>query len=255
MPKRSISPAAFDAILSELGDDPSIIHSKRNQHSNANQDKSTMNRHPYETDAMRLPNQFPHQDAQNSSDPLGTATEAYLQRLADKLSSNEKRIWLGLMVCLCANAALNTYLIYEWRADVDLKLHAPQRIDSEVQELKEILLRLQADVEDGHGVLFDFIDNETLHHAKRVHSTVPLRSSQQPTKPSLTELTLKRWRYLGMSESGSGIKGFFDTGSSVQTLALNSTAMGDWMLTSITRESAGLSTTKGKSISLYVSKE
>ena len=52
MPKRSISPESFDAILSELGDDPAIGHPKRSTSSLP--ESPTMNRHSYEADAHRL---------------------------------------------------------------------------------------------------------------------------------------------------------------------------------------------------------
>ena len=45
MPKRSISPESFDAILSELGDDPAIGHPKRSTSSLP--ESPTMNQHPF----------------------------------------------------------------------------------------------------------------------------------------------------------------------------------------------------------------
>jgi hypothetical protein len=52
VPKRSITPASFDAILGELGDDPAIGHPSRSTPSSP--ENQTMNRHSYEADAHRL---------------------------------------------------------------------------------------------------------------------------------------------------------------------------------------------------------
>lgn len=252
MPKRSISPDAFDAILSELGDDPTIIRPKR-QESATTQNHSAMNRHPYDTDAMRLPNQFPHADSHPNTDPLGAASNAYLHRFTDTLSLHERRIWLGLALCLTISTALNTYLIYEWRADADLKTHTLLQTDPDIPELKAILLQLQSDIADDHDALLDLMENTAQHNKSKAQSTALTQHPLQ-SKHSLAELSLKRWRYLGMSESESGITGFFDTDSGMQTLALHSTVMNDWKLSSITREAAGLSSLSGKSVLLHVSK-
>lgn len=252
MPKRSISPDAFDAILSELGDDPTIIRPKRQQ-STATQDSPAMNRHPYDPDAMRLPNQFPRADSHNNTDPLGAASNAYLHRFTDKLSLHERQIWFGLAFYLTISTAFNTYLIYEWHADTDLKTHAALQTDPDIPELKEILLQLQSEIADDHDALLELIENAAQHNKSKAHSTALTQHPLQ-SKQSLAELSLKRWRYLGMSESESGINGFFDTDSGLQTLSLHSTVLNDWKISSITREAAGLSSLSGKSILLHVSK-
>ena len=79
-------------------------------------------------------------------------------------------------------------------------------------------------------------------------------SSPAP-KISPAEQTLKRWRYLGMSNSNAGISGLFDTGEGMQHIALNSAAVEGWRLSSITRELATLTSNDGKTIAVSVSKE
>jgi hypothetical protein len=72
---------------------------------------------------------------------------------------------------------------------------------------------------------------------------------------SPAEQSLKRWRYLGMSNSSSGISGLFHTGEGMQHIALNSAAVEGWRLSSVTRELAMLTSNDGKSVAISVSKE
>jgi hypothetical protein len=78
VPKRSISPASFDAILSELGDDPAIGHPSRNTTSIP--ESQTMNRHSYEADAHRLSEQFP-QHKNRKDDPMAGISSPLIQKL------------------------------------------------------------------------------------------------------------------------------------------------------------------------------
>ena len=83
------------------------------------------------------------------------------------------------------------------------------------------------------------------------------RSAPGPQAPKMSpaEQSLKRWRYLGMSNSSSGISGLFDTGKGIQHIVLNGRVLEGWRLSSVTRELAMLSSNDGKTVAISVSKE
>lgn len=251
VPKRTISPESFDAILSELGDDPAISKLNHRQN-NPEQDKPTMNRREYEADAMRLPHQFPQAEAHKANTP-SPASGAFFSKAAHQVRSHEKKIWLGLALCLTASAAFNSYMIFEWRSDLDHRITSPGQGSQAIGELNEELLHLRSDIEDDHSMLLELIEHLTTQNQSK--AKVSSKETTQIPKTNPSEQALKRWRYLGMSESGTSIKGFFDSGSGMQTLLLHGIAIGDWKLTSVSRESASFSSSSGKSISLQVNAE
>ena len=254
MPKRSISPNSFDAILSELGNDPAIGHSTERPSPSIPESRA-MNRHSYEADANRLSEQFPRHKGQQT-DPMQGATSPLMQKLQHSALLQRKPVWLAIALCILIASLTNTYFLFE--------LHASQRIQPgvvdenghSVHEVKELVVKLTQDLEDNHDALLSILESVEII-AMQNNKVMRARATQGSNAPqnSPDEQALKRWRYLGMSDSTLGLTGFFDTGERMQHLALNSLAVGGWRLSSITRELASFTSSSGKTRSISISKE
>jgi hypothetical protein len=253
VPKRSISSDSFNAILSELGDDPAIGHPSRISPSIP--ENQTMNRHSYEADANRLAEQLP-QHKNRKDDPMQGISSPLIQKLQDATFLQGKHLWLAIVICMAAATALNSYWLLELRSVHSMQPLAAHEAGQSVNEVKALVLSLKDQLEDSHELLVSELESLAsivLQNTgvKRVRNTP---NSPAP-KISSSEQFLKRWRYLGMSDSSSGISGLFHTGEGIQHIALNSPALEGWRLSSVTREVAMLTSHDGKSVAISVSKE
>jgi hypothetical protein len=253
VPKRSISSDSFNAILSELGDDPAIGHPSRNTSSMP--ESQTMNRHSYEADAHRLSEQFPQQK-NRKDDSMQGMSSPLIQKLQQGMLFQEKLLWLAMAVCMAAATVLNSYWLFELRASQSMQPVTAGESGQTVDQVKTLVLRLKEQLEDSHEVLLselESLESMVLQNANATRA----RNAQntQAPKISAAEHTLKRWRYLGMSNSSSGISGLFHTGEGIQHITLNSRALEGWHLSSVTRELAMLTSNDGKTVAISVSKE
>ncbi len=254
VPKRSISPESFDAILSELGDDPAIGHSSLRRNTSIPENK-TMNRHSYEADAHRLSEQFPsHKN--RKEDPIQAASNTLTKNLQFSTLLQAWSIWLAMVVCMAAATLLNSYWLFDLRTSQSLQPSAANEEGQSVDQVKALVLSLKDQLEDNHELLLSELESLEIMVLQNANATRArnVHSSQAP-KISPAEQSLKRWRYLGMSNSSSGISGLFHTGEGMQHIALNSPAVEGWRLSSVTRELAMLTSNDGKSVAISVSKE
>ena len=253
MPKRSISPASFNAILSELGDDPAIGHPARSTPSIP--ESQTMNRHSYEADAHRLSEQF-LQDKNRKDDPMPGVSRPLIQKLQHGTLLQEKPLWLAVVICMVAATLLNSYWLFELRASQNMQPVTAGESGQTVDQVMTLVLSLKEQLEDSHEVLLSELESLESMVLQNTNATRS-RNAQSPQAPKISpaEHTLKRWRYLGMSNSSSGISGLFHTGDGVQHITLNSPAVEGWRLSSVTRELATLTSNDGKTITISVSKE
>jgi hypothetical protein len=253
VPKRSISPASFDAILSELGDDPAIGHPSRNAPSIP--ENQTMNRHSYEADAHRLSERFPQQK-NRKDDPMQAISSPLIQKLQHGTLLQEKPLWLAMVLCIVAATLLNSYWLFELRTSQSLQPVAADEAGQTVDQIKALVLNLKDQLEDSHEVLLSELESLESIVLQNTNAT-RTRNAHSPQAPKISpaEQALKRWRYLGMSNSSSGISGLFHTGDSVLHIALHGTAVEGWHLSSATRELAMLTSNDGKSVAISVSKE
>ena len=254
VPKRSISPESFDAILSELGDDPAIGHPTLRSKTSI-PEKKTMNRHSYEADAHRLSEQFPsHQNRKEGS--IQGASSPLTKNLQFSSLLQAWPIWLAMVVCMVAATLLNSYWLFDLRTSLRLQPPAADEAGQSVDQIKALVLSLKDQLEDNQALLLselESLESVVLQNANptRARNT---HGSQAP-KMSLAEQSLKRWRYLGMSNSSSGTSGLFHIGEGMQHITLNSPAVEGWRLSSVTREQAMLTSNDGKSVVISVSKE
>jgi hypothetical protein len=254
VPKRSISPESFDAILSELGDDPAIGHSSLRRNTSIPENK-TMNRHSYEADAHRLSEQFPsHKN--RKEDPIQAASSTLTKNLQFSTLLQAWSIWLAMVVCMAAATLLNSYWLFDLRTSQNLQPSTANEAGQSVEQVKALVLSLKDQLEDNHELLLSELESLESMVLQNTHATRARNAhSSQAPKISPAEQSLKRWRYLGMSNSSSGISGLFHTGEGMQHIALNSPTVEGWRLSSVTRELAMLTSNDGKSVAISVSKE
>jgi hypothetical protein len=252
VPKRSISPNSFDAILSELGDDPAISHPARRKSSIP--ENPTMNRHSYEADANRLAEQFP-QPNNHKGDAIHGISGPGIKNLPFSTLLQERPIWLAMIACIVASTLLNSYWLFELRSAHSMQPLVADEAGQSAHEVKALVLSLKNQLEDNQDSLFVLLEAVEDMALQQANATRVRNTPSPGPKISPSEQSLKRWRYLGMSNSSSGISGHFHTGEGMQHIALNSPAVEGWRLSSVTRELAMLTSTDGKSLSISVSKE
>ena len=252
MPKRSISPNSFDAILSELGDDPAIGHPARRKSSIP--ENQTMNRHSYEADANRLAEQFP-QHKNHKGDPIQGISGPGIKDLQLSRLFQERPIWLAIIALIVAATLLNSYWLFELRSAHSLQPLVTQEAGQSTHEVKTLVLSLKDQLEDNQDALLSELESLASMALQNADTKRARNTPSSAPKISPAEQSLKRWRYLGMSNSSSGVSGLFQTGEGIQHIALNSPALEGWRLSSVTRELATLTSNDGRSVAISVSKE
>ena len=214
-----------------------------------------MNRHSYEADAHRLSEQFPQQK-NRKEDPIQGTSSPLIKNLQFSALLQASPIWLAMVVCMVVATLLNSYWLFELRSSITMQPVTADETGQSVDQVKVLVLNLKDQLEDNHELLlsgFESLESMVLQNtnATRARNTHSLPAP----KMSPAEQSLKRWRYLGMSNSSSGISGLFHTGEGMQHIALNSPAVEGWRLSSLTRELAMLTSNDGKSVAISISKE
>lgn len=179
-----------------------------------------------------------------------------MQKLQQSRFLQEKPIWLAIAVCTMAITSLNSYWLFELRSSGSMQTVPADEAGQSADEVKALVLSLKDQLEDNHELLLAELESLESMVLKNTNATRARNThNSQAPKISPAEQSLKRWRYLGMSNSSSGISGLFHTGEGMQHIALNSPAAEGWRLSSITRELAMLTSNDGKSMAISVSKE
>ena len=214
-----------------------------------------MSRHSYEADAHRLSEQFPQQK-NRKDDSMQGMSSPLIQKLQQGMLFQEKLLWLAMAVCMAAATVLNSYWLFELRASQSMQPVTAGESGQTVDQVKTLVLSLKEQLEDSHEVLLSELESLESMVLQNTNAT-RARNAHSPQVPKISpaEHTLKRWRYLGMSNSSSGISGLFHTGEGIQHIALNSRALEGWHLSSVTRELAMLTSNDGKTVAISVSKE
>ena len=214
-----------------------------------------MNRHSYEADAHRLSEQFA-QHKNRKDDPMAGISSPLIQKLQQGTLLQEKPLWLAMAICMAAATVLNSYWLFELRASQNMQPVTAGESGQTVDQVMTLVLSLKEQLEDSHEVLLSELESLESMVLQNTNATRS-RNAQSPQAPKISpaEHTLKRWRYLGMSNSSSGISGLFHTGEGIQHIALNSRALEGWHLSSVTRELAMLTFNDGKTVAISVSKE
>jgi hypothetical protein len=212
-----------------------------------------MNRHSYEADANRLAEQFPHHK-NHKDDPLASISSPLIQKFQQSMLLQQKPLWLAMLICIMVATLLNSYWLFELRS-----AHSMQPLVAheagQAHEVMALVLSLKDQLEDNQDVLLSELES-LASMALQNTDAKRLRNTPSPApKTTPAEQSLKRWRYLGMSHSSSGVSGLFHTGEGIQHIGLNSPALEGWRLSSVTRELAMLTSNDGKSVAISISKE
>ena len=179
-----------------------------------------------------------------------------MQKLQQSPLLQEKPIWLAMVICMVAATLLNSYWLFELRSSGTMQPVAADEAGQSAHEVKALVLSLKDQLEDNHELLLSELESLESMVLQNTHATRARNAhSSQAPKISTAEQSLKRWRYLGMSNSNAGISGLFHTGEGMQHIALNSAAVEGWRLSSVTRELAMLTSNDGKSVAIPISKE
>jgi hypothetical protein len=214
-----------------------------------------MNRHSYEADAHRLSEEFPQHKNRKDDSILGIPSPL-MQKLQQSPLLQEKPIWLAMVVCIMAATSLNSYWLFELRSSGAMHPAAADEAGQSTHEVKALVLSLKDQLEDNHELLLSELESLQSMVLQNANASRARNAHSLPApKMSPAELSLRRWRYLGMSNSNAGISGLFHTGEGMQHIALNSAAVEGWRLSSLTRELAMLTSNDGKSVAISISKE
>ena len=214
-----------------------------------------MNRHSYEADANRLSEQFPHHKS-HQTDPIQAKSSPLLHKLQHSTLLQEKPVLLVLALCILGASLTNTYFLFELHAFQRIEPAAVDETGHGIRELKALVVTLTQELEGNQDELLSILESVediAMQNNKAMRARVVQGSPASQNSPA--EQALKRWRYLGMSNSTSGPTGVFDTGGGMHHLALNSPAVEGWRLSSITRELASFTSSTGKTHSISISKE
>jgi hypothetical protein len=168
----------------------------------------------------------------------------------------EKPLWLAVVICIVASTSLNSYWLFELRASQAMNPVTADESGQSIHEVRALVLSLKDQLEDNHALLLSELESLESMVLQNTNATRTRNAhGSQAAKMSPAEQSLKRWRYLGMSNSSSGISGLFHTGEGMRRIALNSPAVEGWRLSSVTHELAMLTSHDGKSVAISVSRE
>lgn len=228
MPSRHISPQSFDAILSELGDDPAIPdpHGIR---------KPNSPRH--------LSPEPPHQSKERIGLKNFSSPEVFNQ--LQKLGGFAV---LGVLLIAIGIALLMAYESLKTGSEA-----LNQESYKQIAALKQEFALLRSDLELEQDKLYEAIDllEVSIHLLKENRPIIkPIPKPQALPH----ELELRRWRYLGTSRIGNSQQAFFHTGKSNVMLQKGGLVLGEWRLTQLDKDAATLTHAQGKTLNLKPSK-
>ena len=229
MPSRHIPPHAFDAILSDLGDDPAIPdpHGIRKAK-------------PLKSDPTKPPNKpFVQQKFEGFSDSINTALQV-------KKAGN-----LLVILAFLIAAAIALFTAYESLRTISQA--SIEDLQKHLSELKKEMGLLRDEQERNQEDLYKELDLlEVSIHSVKENKVVKQQIFKSYAIPY--EAELGRWRYLGHSQMGDSHRGFFDTRKGISTFEKGAPVLGDWRLNHIAKDAAILTHPQGKSLTLKSSK-
>ena len=228
MPSRHISPKSFDAILSDLGDDPAIPDPHGIRKSGAA--KSSI---PGSSSPTKPPSFF---------DPLKQA----------ELLNQGKKLGAFIAVALCfVGLIFGLFLAYD--SSKSGSNVQPEDSSIQISKLQKDLAQLRNELDEDFDSLYEEIEllEVSVHSLKEIK---PNPKAFSKPKPHPHEQELRRWRYLGSSQMGDVQQAFFQQGKSHFMFSRGSLVLGEWRLTSIEKELVTFTHPQGKSILLYTMK-
>ena len=223
MPARKISSQSFDAILSELGDDPAIPdpHGIRKSNSPNRPDWEGMDR-----PQNRPKTQLGFQD----QIPIPEGLKKLMPALAVGGILIASGIWLFVTLS---------------PIESDGDIH-PEAVLQDISALKKELATLREEILEFEDAIYETIDKLEVS----IHSLKKNKAQTHPKgKPSPLpfEAEISRWRYLGVSQAGSTYRAFFHNSKSTLMVEMGGLLLGDWRLSNANKEAATITHPQGKS--------
>jgi hypothetical protein len=228
MPSRHISPQSFNAILSELGDDPAIPdpHGIR---------KSTSSKRPAPEPPIKPKERIGLANFSNS-------------KVFNQLHQLPAFAVFGVLVIAIGIALLMAYESVKTGSEA-----LNQESYKQISELKKELTLLRSELENEQADLYEAIDElEVSIYSLKENKPI----NRAITKPQALphELELRRWRYLGVSQIGGSQQAFFHNGKNNVMFQKGGLVLGDWRLTQLEKDVATLTHAQGKTLNLKPSK-
>jgi hypothetical protein len=228
MPARHISSQSFDEILSELGDDPAIP------------DPHGIRKPPPQTGAPSSPQI--HGKASPHADPLSFIQIKHLLQ-----GYTGQAILIGLFIA----AGIAFFVAYN--AFNDSSQDALEASQKQISELKKEIALIRHEMDEDIDSLYSVIDEIEVSVHSFKNSKPEIRAPIKSQGPN-HESELRRWRYLGTSQTGPTQKAYFHTGTNHLVFEKGAQVLGDWRLNIIEKEAATLTHPQGKPLVLKASK-
>ena len=213
MPTRHIPPQAFDAILSDLGDDPAIP----------------------DPHGIRKPAGIP---------PLPKSPSTQIKTLNLDLSKTSTILGVVVLVLIIGLGlfwSLNLREIGQESPLTELQTQV-HHLKKELQLMREELVTTEEEIYEEMDIL-----KVSIHSLR--NKTIKAHGSNSPKKTS-GETTIKEWRYLGLSKAGGAEHAFFETSNGTLMLTQGDIAAGEWRLIQIQKTGVNFAHPNGKLIFL-----
>ena len=231
MPARKISPQSFDDILSELGDDPAIP----------------------DPHGIRKPNspKRPDWDAISATGTPQSKPKIQLN-FQDQIPQPESLKKIGLLLgtggLLIASGIALFFTFSPIQPEQNIPIEGAQQ---DIAALKKELALLREEILDSEDAIYEAIDLiEVSIHSLEKNRSQTTAKSKLPSVPFETEV--RRWRYLGVSQSAGSYRAFFHNGKTTLMVEMGGLLLGEWRLSNADKEAATATHPLGKSLILKV---
>jgi hypothetical protein len=213
MPTRHIPPQAFDAILSDLGDDPAIPD--------------------------------PHGIRKSAGiPPLPKSPSTQIKTLNLDLSKTSTILGVVVLVLIIGLGLFWSLNLREIGQELPLTELQTQvhHLKKELQLMREELVTTEEEIYEEMDIL-----KVSIHSLR--NKTIKPHGSNSP-KTTSGETTIKEWRYLGLSKAGGEEHAFFETNNGTLMLTQGDIAAGEWRLIQIQKTGVNFAHPNGKLIFL-----
>jgi hypothetical protein len=228
MPSRHISSQSFDAILSELGDDPAIPD-------------------PHGIRKPSSPKRSSPEPPQQSIERIGLKNFSSPEILNQLRQLGRFAVFGLFLIPIC----ITLLMAYDSLKTGSEALN--QESYKQIAALKKEFALLRSELEKEQDDLYEVIELlEVSIHSLKENRPINKLIAKPQALPH--ELELRRWGYLGASQMGGSQQGFFHTGKSNVMFQKGGLVLGDWRLTQLEKDSATLTHTHGKTLNIKPTK-
>jgi len=224
MPARHISSQSFDAILSELGDDPAIP----------------------DPHGIRKP---PPQQNAPAAHPSQGKTNTHANPLNQFQIKNFLQGHVAPALLIVGFIAAGIVFLAAYNVLNNGSQSALEMSQKQISELKKEVALMRNEIDEDMEDLYSVIDEMevSIHSLKDKKPVITILNKTQTPKH---ESELRRWRYLGTSQMGVSHQAYFHTGKNHLAFEKGAQVLGDWRLSNIEKDLATFTHPQGKSLIL-----